>query len=101
MNENENKEFEFINKKTSERAVGVEETLNHAAEAYKAVKEKRRNKAIVMMVVAALVAAALEVGIFALANIQWINTTFRTVLLCVVGAWLSFKAGYYWHEIKK
>ena len=98
---NENKEFEFINKKTSERAVCAEETLNNAEKTYRDFKAKRRNKAIVMMVVAALVAAALEIGIFALANIEWINTTFRTVLLCAVGAWMAFKAGYYWHEIKK
>ncbi len=98
---NENQEFEFINSKTRERAVDEEATYKQAADTVKAFAVKRRKKAVMRMAVAALVAAAAWFGILGLADIGWINGSFCVVLLCAVGAWLAFKAGYYWREIKR
>lgn len=98
---NENQEFEFINSKTRERAVDVEEVRSQAAETYKAVKAERRKRASLRIAADALVAAGAGLGILGLSKIGWISEIFCAVLLCAVVVWLSFKAGYFWYEIKK
>lgn len=98
---NENQEFERINQKTRERTEGEEASCKQAADTLKAFAAKRRKTAVMRMSVTAMVAAAAWFGILGLQSIGWINGSFCFVLLWVVLAWLAFKAGYHWHEIKK
>ena len=100
MSINENQEFEAINQKINERKASDRAMCCSTEEIYRAKKEKAQKKAIVKMVVAALVAAGAMLSVIALAQFEWINATFCKVLLCVDGAVLAFKAGYLWHEIK-
>ena len=100
MSINENQEFEAINQKTGERKF-VAETECHCNEEYRRVKKaKARKKAVVFLVVTALVLATAMFGIVGLGAIGWINNTFRIVLMCLAGAFAMFKAGFFWHEIK-
>lgn len=98
---NENKEFEFINNKTRERAADEEVSYQQAADTFKAFVAEKRKKACIRISVNSLMAAAAGFGIVGLSKIGWINEIFCAVLLCAVVVWLSFKAGYFWYEIKK
>ena len=98
---NENQEFEFINSKTRERTVDEEVSCKKAEDTFKAFVAEQRKKASLRMAVAALVAVAASFGICGLARIGWINDIFCAVLLCCAVVWLSFRAGYFWYEIKK
>lgn len=100
MSVNENQEFEAINQKTSERKVQASAVCHSTEEIYRAKKAKAVKKAIVCMVVTALVAFGAMFGVFALEHCGWINGTFRTVLLYVDAVVLAFKTGYFWHEFK-
>ena len=98
---NENQEFEFINSKTRERAADEEVSHQQAADTVKAFAAKRRKRASLRIAADALVAAGAGFGIVGLSKIGWISEIFCGVLLCAVVVWLSFKAGYYWHEVKR
>ena len=97
---NENKEFDAINQKASERRF-IAETEYQCQEEYHRVKKvKAKRKAIVFLFVTILVLAVSIFGIAGLELIGWINGIFRIVLMCLAGAVAMFKAGYLWHEIK-
>ena len=98
---NANQEFDFINNKTRERAVEEEASCKQAADTFKAFVAEQRKKACIRMIVNALVAVGAGFGILGLSKIGWISEIFCAVLLCAVVVWLSFKAGYFWYEIKK
>ena len=100
MSINENKEFEAINQKTSERNAAKSAVCCSTEEINRAKKVKAQKKAIVFMVVTLLALAVTMLGITALELIGWINNTFRIVLQCVAGCVAMFKTGYLWHEIK-
>lgn len=100
MSVNENKEFEAINQKTSERKVQATAVCHSTEEIYRAKKAKAVKKAIGCMVAITLAFAIASVGITALKNIGWINGTFRIYLLSAAFGWTMFKLGYFWHEIK-
>lgn len=100
MSINENKEFEAINKKTSERNAKAAAVCQSTEEIYHAKKAKAKKKAICFMVMNVLLLATALVGITALEMIGWINATFRIVLMCVAGSVAMFKIGYFWHGIK-
>lgn len=100
MSINENKEFEAINQKTGERKF-VAETEGQCSYEYLRVKKAKATKrAIVCMVVTLVALAATLLGITALEQIGWINSTFRIVLMCAAGSAAMFKTGYFWHEVK-
>ena len=100
MSINENQEFEAINQKTSERKVSAQAVCCSTEEIYRTKKAKATKKAIVCMVVTLVALTATLLGITALEQIGWINSTFRIVLMCAAGAAAMFKTGYFWHEIK-
>ena len=100
MSINESMEFEAINQKTSERKVSAQAACCSTEEIYRAKKSKATKKAIVFMVVTLVALVVTLLGITALEQISWINSTFRVVLMCVAGAAAMFKTGYFWHEIK-
>ena len=100
MSINENKEFEAINKKTSERNAQATAVCHSTEEIYRAKKAKSKKKAIWFAAVTILLLAVAMVGITALEMIGWINSTFRIVLMCMAGSVAMFKVGYFWHEIK-
>lgn len=100
MRIDENKEFEAINQKASERKAAESAVCHSTEEIHRVKKSKAKKKAVLFMAItlAALVASVL--GITALELIGWINDTFRIVLQCVAGCVAMFKTGYFWHEIK-
>lgn len=100
MSINEHKEFEAINKKTSERSAKAAAICHSTEEIYQAKKAKAKKMAIAFMAVTILLLAVAMVGITALQMIGWINPTFRIVLMCVAGSVAMFNTGYFWHEIK-
>ena len=100
MSINENKEFEAINKKTSERNAQATAVCHSTEEIYRAKRAKAKKKAICFVVVAIVLLAIAMLGITGLELIGWINTTFRIVLMCLTGSVAMFKIGYFWHEIK-
>lgn len=100
MSINENKEFEAINKKTSERNAKAAAVCHSTEEIYHAKKAKAKKMAIAFVAVTVLLLAVALVGITALELIGWINATFRIVLMCVAGSVAMFKIGYFWHGIK-
>lgn len=100
MSVNENKEFEAINKKTSERNAQATAVCHSAEEIYRAKRAKAKKKAICFVVVAIVLLAIAMLGITGLELIGWINATFRIVLMCLTGSVAMFKIGYFWHEIK-
>ena len=100
MSINESKEFEAINKQTSERKY-VAETEGHCKEEYHRVKKaKAKKKAIVFLIVTVIGLVVAMLGITGLEMIGWINDVFRVVLMCLAGSVAMFKTGYLWHEIK-
>lgn len=100
MSINENKEFEAINKKTSERNAQKSAQCHNTEEIYRAKNAKAKKKAIWFVAVTILLLAVTMVGITGLEMIGWINATFRIVLMCLAGSVAMFKIGYFWHEIK-
>lgn len=98
---NENKEFDAINQKASERRFIAETEYQCQEEYHRVKKEKVKKKALVFMVVTLFALAVAMVGITGLELIGWINATFRIVLMCLAGAAAMFKLGYFWHEIKR
>ena len=101
MNINENQEFEAINQKTRERSDNAAVEFQSTEDFYHAKKVKAKQKAIVCIAVTVVILLVSVFGIIGLEDIGWINTTFRTVLLCLAGCMAMFKTGYFWHEIKK
>ena len=100
MSINEIKEFEAINKKTSERNAQASAQCHSTEEFYRAKRAKAKKKAIWFVAVTILLLAVTMVGITGLEMIGWINATFRIVLMCLAGCVAMFKSGYFWHEIK-
>lgn len=100
MSINENKEFEAINQKTSERNAAKSAVCCSTEEINRAKRAKAKTKAAVYMGVTLGVLVITMMGITALELIGWINNTFRVVLQCLAGCVAMFKAGYLWHEIK-
>ena len=100
MSVNENKEFEAINKKTSERNAQASAECSSTEEIHHAKKAKAKKKSIGFVVVTILLLATTMAGITGLEMIGWINGTFRIVLMCLAGSVAMFKVGYFWHEIK-
>lgn len=100
MSIDENKEFEVINQRSSERKAEESALCYNTEEIHRASNAKAKTKAAVYMGVTLGVLTITIVGITALELIGWINETFRIVLQCVAGGVAMFKAGYFWHEIK-
>ena len=101
MSINENQEFEAINQKVKERTVNVEEVRQMAADTYREVKAKRKAKAIIRIMVAAVLFGASVAGFYGLESIGWINDTFRTVLIGVSGALAMFNIGRFWNDLRQ
>lgn len=100
MSINENKEFEAINKKTSERTAQAAAVFHSTEEIYQAKKAKAKKRAIAFVVATIVLLAVALVCITALEMIGWINLTFHVVLMCAAGSVAMFKTGYFWNEIK-
>ena len=100
MSVNENQEFEAINQKVKERTVNVDEVRQSVADTYKAVKIRRKTKAITIMAVTLLALVIVLRGINGLETIGWINGTFKAVLMSATGCVAMFTQGYFWHELK-
>jgi uncharacterized membrane protein len=100
MSVNENQEFEAINQRTKERTVNVDEVRQNVADTYKAVKIRRKTKAITIMAVTLVVLVIALRGINGLEAIGWINGSFKAVLMCAAGCVAMFTQGYFWHEFK-
>lgn len=100
MSVNENKEFEAINKKTSERNAQASAQCHNTEEIYRAKRAKAKKKAICFVVVAIVLLVIAMLVITGLELIGWINADFRIVLMCLAGSVAMFKIGYFWHEIK-
>lgn len=96
----ENKEFEAINQKASERKAAENAACYSTVEIHLARKAKAKKSAAVYLGVTLGVLVITMIGMTALELIGWINDTFRVVLQCVAGCVAMFKAGYFWHEIK-
>lgn len=96
MSINENKEFETINRKTSER----KEADNNIVAIQEKNKSKAKTKAVALMIATVLVFAVSVFVITALEKAGWINSAFRIVLLTLAECATMFKIGYYWHEVK-
>lgn len=101
MSINENQEFEAINQKVKERTESVEEVRQTVADTYREVKAKRKAKAIIRIVVAAVLFGASVAGFYGLESIGWINDTFRTVLTAAAGSVAMFKIGCFWQKSKQ
>lgn len=101
MSINENQEFEALNRKTKERNESVEEEQQAVAENYREVRARRKAQSIAKIIVVAFALGVLLAGFWGLEQFGWINSTFRTVLMCVAGAVAMFKVGYFWNEMKK
>ena len=101
MSINENQEFEVINRYSRERKADAAAEHHRAEEIQRAKKAKAQKKAIVCTLAAVSLMLAAGIGIFTLERIGWINTTFRTVLLCVTGCVGMFKSGYFWREVEE
>lgn len=101
MSINEHKEFEAINKKTSERHAQAVAVCHSTEEIYRAKKAKAKTKAFGYIAITGALAAAAVSGIEVLEKIGWINATFSLLLMCLAVCVAMFKVGYFWHEIKK
>lgn len=101
MSVNEHKEFEAINKKTSERNAQATAICHSTEEIYRAKKAKASRKALSYIAITWVALVAAAAGIIGLADIGWINNAFCFVLLCLAVCVAMFKIGYFWHEIKQ
>lgn len=101
MSVNEHKEFEAINKKTSERNAQATAVCHSTEEIYRAKKAKAKTKAFGCIAITGALAAAAVSVIEVLENIGWINEAFSLLLMCLAVCVAMFKVGYFWHEIKK
>lgn len=101
MSINEHKEFEAINKKTSERNAQATVECYNTEEIYRAKRAKASRKALSYILITWAALAFVVAGIIGLADIGWINNAFCFVLLCLAVCVAMFKIGYFWHEIKK
>lgn len=96
MSINENKEFETINRKTSER----KEADNNIVALQEQNKSKAKTKTIALMIATLLLFVVAVIGIRALEMSGWINSAFQIVLLTLAECATMFKIGYYWREVK-
>ena len=96
----ENKEFEVINQRASERNAEESAVFYNTEEIHRAKKYKAKRKAAVNIGVTIGLLVLAVFGIIALELIGWINDNFCVVLLCVAGCVAMFKTGYFWHDIK-
>ena len=101
MSINEHKEFEAINKKTSERNAQATVECYNTEEIYRAKRAKASRKALSYILITWAALAFAVAGIIGLADIGWINNAFCFVLLGLAVCVAMFKIGYFWHEIKK